>query len=72
MSLMPPRLQPPPPPPGGITPAETARYTAELLESLRKIAIRQEQVLLAHFLELAVVEAKSQANLQAQATRLPE
>lgn len=69
---MPARHQPPASPPGGITPAETARYTAELLESLRKIALRQEQVLLAHFLELAVVEAKAQACLQAQDTRLPE
>ena len=69
---MSPRQLPPDSPQAGIPPAETARYTAELLESLRKIAVRQEQVLLAHFLELAVVEAKAQAAIQAQETRLPE
>ena len=55
-----------------ITPAETAQYTRELLESLRKIAIKQNQALLAHFLELAALEAKAQASVQAQQTRLPE
>jgi hypothetical protein len=43
-----------------------------MLESLRKIAFRQGQVLLAHFLELAAVEARAQATSHAQATRLPE
>ena len=55
-----------------ISPAETAQYTRELLESLRKIAIKQNQALLAHFLELAALEAKAQAAIQAQETRLPE
>ena len=42
-----------------MTPAETARYTCELLESLRKIAARQGQGVLAHLLELARFEAQS-------------
>ena len=50
-------------------PAETAQYTKETLESLRKIALQQRQVLLAHLLELAVVEAKALA--QGQETRFP-
>jgi hypothetical protein len=59
-------------PPGEMTPAQTAQYTSDLLESLRKIAFRQGQVLLAHFLEIAAVEARSQATTQDQDTRLPE
>lgn len=55
-----------------LTPAETARYTSELLESLRKISLQQGQILLAHFLELAAFEARTQAANQAQETRLPE
>jgi hypothetical protein len=55
-----------------MTPAQTAQYTSDLLESLRKIAFRQGQVLLAHFLEIAAVEARSQATTQDQDTRLPE
>ena len=50
--------------PGGaadMTPAETARYTCELLDSLRKIAARQGQAVLAHLLELARYEAQSLA-----------
>ncbi len=66
------RTTPPDPPPGPISPADTARYTADLLDSLRKMAMKQEQVLLAHFLELALVEARAQANRQDQDTRLPE
>jgi hypothetical protein len=58
--------------PGAITPEETARYTAELIESLKKIALRQGQALLAHLLDLAALEAKSLAKGQAQETRLPE
>ena len=54
-----------------LTPAQTARYTGELLESLQKIASRQGQPLLAHFLTLAALEAKSQAKVQEQETRLP-
>jgi hypothetical protein len=63
---------PPPSLPGAITPEETARYTAELIESLKKIALRQGQALLAHLLDLAALEAKSLAKGQAQETRLPE
>lgn len=47
-------------------------YTADLVESLRKIALKQDQPLLAHLLELAAVEAKSLARDQDQDTRLPE
>jgi len=42
----------------GMTPGDTARYTKELLESLRRIAVRQEQLVLAGLLEAAVREAK--------------
>jgi hypothetical protein len=45
-----------PPPP--ITPADSARYTAEMLESLRKIALGNNQGRLAHLLGLAAVEAR--------------
>ena len=45
-------------PPTPLTPAETARYTRDLLESLRKIALGQGQGLLAHLLGLAAMEAK--------------
>jgi hypothetical protein len=55
-----------------ITPAQSAQYTGDLLESLRKIAFKQGQVLLAHFLELAALEARAQAAIQDQDTRLPE
>jgi hypothetical protein len=68
---MPRSSHPPDPPSDPISPADTARYTAEMLESLRKIAVKQGQALLAHFLELAAVEAKAQANSQAQETLPP-
>lgn len=42
------------------SPEETAHYTKEMLESLRRIALEQRQELLAHLLELAVVEAQIQ------------
>jgi hypothetical protein len=51
------------------SPAETARYTLEMLQSLRRIATQQKQGLLAHLLELAAVEAKIQS--EAQETVLP-
>ena len=57
-------------PPVPLTPAETASYTRDLLESLRKIALGQGQSLLAHLLGHAAMEAKAQAD-QAQDTRLP-
>jgi hypothetical protein len=49
------------------TPPETARYTREMLESLRKIAASQNQGLLAHLLNLAAIEAKHLGD-QAQET----
>lgn len=42
-------------------PKETAAYTKEMLDSLRKIALQQNQHLLAHLLDLAALEAKAQA-----------
>ena len=56
------------PPPA--TPADTARYTHDLIESLRKMASGQGHALLAHLLDLAATEAKYLA-AQAQETRLP-
>ncbi len=56
------------------SPTETALYTYEMLESLRKIAVRQDQSLLAHLLHLAAVEAKVQGTYTDQAgqeTALP-
>ena len=53
----------------GLSPGETAHYTYEMLESLRKLALSQNQDLLAHLLSLAALEAKSQA--EAQETALP-
>ena len=57
-------------PPTPLTPAETARYTRDLLETLRKIALGQSQGLLAHLLGLAAVEAKHLGD-QAQETPPP-
>jgi hypothetical protein len=51
------------------SPAETARYTQEMLESLRSIALKHRQALLAHLLELAAVEAKYQS--EGQETAFP-
>ncbi len=53
----------------GFSPSETARYTFEMLKSLRKLALNQNQTLLAHLRSLAAVEAKSQA--EDQDTPLP-
>jgi hypothetical protein len=55
-----------------MTPAETARYTCELLESLRKIAARQGQGVLAHLLELARFEAQSLAASNAPGATAPQ
>ncbi|HWD28221.1 MAG TPA: hypothetical protein VG387_13705 [Rhizomicrobium sp.] len=49
---------PPGPPPPPVTPSESARYTGEMLESLKKIAIKQNHGLLAHLLSLAAMEAR--------------
>ncbi len=59
-------LQPRPP----ATPLDTALYTRDLLETLRKMALGQCHILLAHLLNLAALEAKAIAD-QAQETRLP-
>ena len=61
-----PRFEPIPAPPQGISPAETARYTSDLLENLRKMAVGQGQDILAHLLELARFEAKSLAKAEAE------
>ena len=61
-----------------VGPAEAASYTLDLLGSLRKIAQRQGQDVLAHLLELAQAEARivireqeGASRLQDQQTRLP-
>ena len=69
-----------------LSPAESARYTLDLLDDLRKIAQRQGQGMLAHLLELAQAEARillreappmtpdevsNQVPNQTQDTRLP-
>ncbi len=41
-----------------ISAMESARYTADLLENLRKIAAQMGQPVLAHLLELAQAEAR--------------
>ena len=41
-----------------ISSMDSARYTADLLENLGKIAARQGQPVLAHLLELAQAEAR--------------
>jgi hypothetical protein len=56
-----------------LPPAETARYSRDLIESLRKIALQQGHFLLAHLLGLAALEAKALADGDyAHETRLPE
>lgn len=56
-----------------LAPAETARYSKDLIDSLRKIALQQGQSLLAHLLGLAAQEAKALSEPgYAQETRLPE
>ena len=54
-----------------LKPHETARYTKEMLESLRKIALQQDQRLLAHMLELAALEAKNHCDPDDHETLLP-
>ncbi len=56
-----------------LAPEETARYSKDLIESLRKIALQQGQSLLAHLLGLAAQEAKALSEPSyAHETRLPE
>lgn len=45
-----------------ISPAESASYTAGMLQSLEKIALAHHQGILAHLLALAATEANMQAN----------
>jgi hypothetical protein len=52
-------------------PSETARYTKDMLDSLKKIAMKQNQPLLAHLLDLASLEAKSLGETQRHETLLP-
>jgi len=53
-----PRFEAAPSPPRTISPRESARYTADQVECLRKMASRQGQDILAHLLELALFEAR--------------
>ena len=53
-----PRFRLPASPDEPISPQDSARYTVDLLENLRKIARRQGHDILAHLLELAQVEAR--------------
>lgn len=46
------------PPPGHVSPLDSARYTADMLESLRRIALAQGHTVLAHLLELTQAEAR--------------
>ncbi len=60
-----------------ISALDSTRYTADMLEILRKIASGQGQPVLAHLLELAQAETKllirhyQAVESQVQATRLP-
>ncbi len=44
--------------PAELSPGETASYTREMLDSLRGMALRQDQLVLAGLLEAAAREAK--------------
>ena len=59
------------PPPLAFSPRETAKYTHDTLESLRKIAVYQGQELLAHLLQLAALEAKCLSDQADHETSLP-
>ena len=48
----------PTPPSAKITPAESLAYSRELLESLQKIAVKQDHKLLAQLLRLAIQEVR--------------
>jgi hypothetical protein len=41
----------------GLTSSQTAEYTQDMLDSLKKIAVRQHQAMLAKLLEAASIEA---------------
>ena len=51
-------------PVGTISPAESARYTREMLSQLKAIADEQGQTVLAHLLALASLEAGALAKQQ--------
>lgn len=51
-----------------ISPMESARYTADMLESLRRIAVSQGQTVLAHLLELSQAEARMAARQAVSST----
>ncbi|HEY5346682.1 MAG TPA: hypothetical protein VIJ72_00710 [Rhizomicrobium sp.] len=72
MATVPRPFEPEPSAPPGerLSPVETALYTRDVLENLRKTAEKQGQTLLSHLLELAGLEAKF-LSLQSQPTRLP-
>jgi hypothetical protein len=53
-----PRFRLPVSPQERISPLDSARYTIDMLENLRKIARKQGHDLLAHLLELAQMEAR--------------
>lgn len=53
-----PRFRLPVSPEEQISPLDSARYTIDLLENLRKMARKQGQDILAHLLELAQMEAR--------------
>jgi hypothetical protein len=57
--------------PIGLSPVETAHYTYEMLETLSRIATQQGQALLAHLIDLAVVEARIQCVQADHDTSLP-
>ena len=52
-------------------PHESALYTWDMLETLKKIALQQNQHLLAHLLDLAAMEAKTLGESQDQDTLFP-
>jgi hypothetical protein len=63
----------PPAPLSPPTPAETAHYIRDLLESLRKMALAQDLKLLSHLLGLAAIEARTHLNaVQRHDTKLPD
>jgi len=56
-------------PPGPVSPLDSARYTADMLETLRRIALGHGHTVLAHLLELTQAEARLVARDCAQATQ---
>ena len=72
LSMSKPGATPPAPLPPP-TPAETAHYIGDLIESLRKMALAHDLKLLAHLLGLAAIEARTHLRLvQRQDTKFPD